>query len=338
MIPNPSFDLSHFKDILANKPEIVVTTHINPDGDAIGSLLAIYQYYKKLGYTITAITPNEYPEFLQWMPGNNEVIDYSRNKKKANLIIARAGLIFQLDYNDIGRCGDMKEPLSQSAAPKVMIDHHPDPHLTNEFILSNTEVSSTSELIFEFISNLPGFEIMDQEIAECIYTGIMTDTGCFNFNSSRPRTFEIVSRLLQFGIRKDKIYQQVYDNFSEKRMRLLGYCLNEKMQVFPEYSTAIISLSLEDQDRFKFETGDSEGFVNYPLSIKGICFSALFTERKDRVKISFRSQGTFAVNAFSDKNFSGGGHRNAAGGESDLPLQETIEKFINLLPSYPELK
>jgi bifunctional oligoribonuclease and PAP phosphatase NrnA len=337
MIPNPSFNIDHFNAILAEKPEIVVTTHINPDGDAMGSLLGLYQYFKKLGYTITAITPNEYPEFLHWLPGNNEVIDYSKNKKNANRIIANCGLLFQLDYNDIVRCGDMKEPITNSAAYKVMIDHHPDHQLKNQFMISSTEVSSTSELIFEFISRLPGFEIMDQEIAECIYTGIMTDTGCFNFNSSRPRTFEIVSQLLKFGIRKDEIYRQVYDNFSEHRMRLLGYCLNDKMQVFPEYNTAIISLSQEEQDRFKFVTGDSEGFVNYPLSIKGICFSALFTERKDKVRISFRSHGNFAVNSFSEKYFGGGGHLNAAGGESNLPLQETIQKFINLLPLCPEL-
>jgi len=164
----------------------------------------------------------------------------------------------------------------------------------------------------------------------------MTDTGCFSYSSSKPRTFEIIAHLLRFNIRKDEIYRQVYDSFSVSRMRLLGYCLSEKMQVFPEYRTAFMSISLEEQEKFNFATGDSEGFVNYPLSIKGVCFTALFTERKDKIKISFRSQGPFAVNAFSEKNFSGGGHINAAGGESTLSLQETIDKFVSLLPQYAQ--
>jgi phosphoesterase RecJ-like protein len=333
-----SVDFSRLITVLAQKPEIIITTHINPDGDAIGSLLGLFNFFKKQGFMVTAISPNEYPEFLQWLPGNTDVIDYSRNTKKADRLIAEAKLLFQLDYNDYRRSGDMMDSLMASTAFKVMIDHHPFPQLQNELMISRTEVSSTAELVYEFISKMPGFELMDKDIAECIYTGIMTDTGCFNFNSSRPRTFEIVSQLLHFGIHKDEIFRLVYDNFSEHRMRLLGHCLGDNMQVFQEYSTAIISLSLEDQERFKFATGDSEGFVNYPLSIKGINISAFFTERKDKVKISLRSRGSFAVNTICEKYFAGGGHTNAAGGESDLTLKETIEKFASLMPSFTELK
>lgn len=337
MEQNRTLNVSGLIGILEQNPEIVITTHVNPDGDAIGSLLGLYNYFKKRGFKTTAITPNEYPEFLQWLPGNTEVLDYTRNKKKADAAIGAAKVIFQLDYNDLRRSGDMKDILQSSKAYKVMIDHHPFPQLQNDLNLSDTSVSSTAELVFEFISQLPGFEIMDREISDCIYTGIMTDTGCFNFNSSRPRTFEIVSQLLHFGIKKDEIFRMVYDNFSEHRMRLLGHCLSNNMKVFPEYSTAIISLSMEEQERFKFVTGDSEGFVNYPLSIKGIRVSAFFTERKDIIKISLRSRGNFAVNSICEKYFGGGGHTNAAGGELKLPLQKAVETFIDLLPNYPEL-
>jgi phosphoesterase RecJ-like protein len=233
----------------------------------------------------------------------------------------------------------MMDAIVSSKARKVMIDHHPFPLLQVDFSLSFTEVSSTAELIYEFILALNGQQHMNKSIATCIYTGIMTDTGCFSYNSSRTRTFEIVSHLLSYAIKKDAIYHQVYDNFSLQRMRLLGYSLNEKMQVFPEFHTALISISLDEQKRYDFVTGDSEGFVNYPLSIKGIRFSAFFMEKKDKVKISFRSRGSFPVNAFSEKHFSGGGHLNAAGGESLLSLNDTIKKFIGLLPKYiQELK
>jgi phosphoesterase RecJ-like protein len=233
----------------------------------------------------------------------------------------------------------MKDILAASDAKRIMIDHHPAPRLAVDFIFSRPEASSTSELVYEFISLLGQLERLTPLIAQCIYTGIMTDTGCFSYSSSNPRTFEIVAHLLKFSIPKDKIYSKVYDSFSESRMRLLGFCLSEKMKVFPEYHTAFISLSLEEQEKYNFSIGDSEGFVNYPLSIKDIKFTALFTERKDKVKISFRSRGSFAANAFAEKNFSGGGHLNAAGGESTLTLNETIEKFLNILPEYaPELK
>jgi phosphoesterase RecJ-like protein len=331
------FDVSNFKRILAEKPEIVVTTHVNPDGDAIGSMLGLYLYLKKLGLKVSPISPNEYPEFLQWMPGNKDVIDFCQNKKFAERIIANAGIIFQVDYNDEKRAGDMKVALANSQAFKVMIDHHPNPQLKNDIMISVTQSSSTAELIFEFIQLISGIEFLDKDIAECLYTGILTDTGCFNYNSSRPRTFEIASLLLQNNIRKDEIFRQIYDNFSEQRMRLLGYCLNDKMKVFPEFNTAFISISLEEQDRFKFSNGDSEGFVNYPLSIKGINFTALFTERKDKVKISFRSKGKFPANIFAEKHFGGGGHLNAAGGESSLSLADTIQKFADLLPSFSNL-
>jgi bifunctional oligoribonuclease and PAP phosphatase NrnA len=287
-----------------------------------------------MGHEVYPIVPNEYPEFLQWLPGNEYVIDFYKKKETASTIISSADIIFFLDHNESKRGADMNEVLTASKAIKVMIDHHPNPQMPVDYQLSFTEASSTCELIFEFITAIDGLQYMDQDIAECIYTGILTDTGCFNYNSSRTRTFEIAAELLRYSIPKDEIFRRIYDNFSAQRMRLLGYCLNEKMVVLPEYQTAYISITMEEQKRFDFATGDSEGFVNYPLSIKGVCFTALFTERKDKVKISFRSRGGFPSNLFSERHFYGGGHLNAAGGESNLPLNETIQKFVDLLSDY----
>lgn len=329
-------EIKEIKEILAIPSKIVITSHLNPDGDALGSMLGLYWFLKNEGHDVSPVSPNDYPEFLQWLPGNDAVIDFARKKKLATKIIEEAEVIFFLDHNDPKRGGDMKEVLSLTKAKKIMIDHHPYPQLDVDFAISRTDASSTAELIYEFIQDMDGNKLMNKDIAECLYTGIMTDTGCFSYNSSRKRTFEIAAHLLTFDINKDEIFRKVYDNFSAQRMRLLGYCLNEKMQVYPEFHTAFISLTIEEQERYNFAVGDSEGFVNYPLSIKGICFTALFVERKDKIKISFRSRGAFPSNSFSEKYFSGGGHLNAAGGESILSLSETIQKFIDLLPQYAQ--
>jgi Exopolyphosphatase-related proteins len=329
-----SKEIKSIRDLLVKRSKIVVTTHQNPDGDALGSMLGMYWFLKGMGHDVSPISPNDYPEFLQWLPGNEAVLDYVKHKNQVKSAVAAAEIIFYLDYNEDKRGGDMKELLNASKASKIMLDHHPFPQLPVDVAISRTEVSSTCELVYEFIVAMDGTRFMTKDIASCIYAGIMTDTGCFAYNSSRPRTFEIVAQLMSHSIDKDDIFRRIYDNYSEHRMRLLGYCLNDKMKVFPEYRTAFIALSMEEQDRFKFETGDSEGFVNYPLSIKGICFTALFVERKDKVKISLRSRGSFAVNEFSKKHFGGGGHTNAAGGESLISLSETIQKFVDLLPQY----
>jgi phosphoesterase RecJ-like protein len=314
--------------------DIVLTTHQNPDGDAVGSLLAMYGFLIKKGHHVTPIIPNEFPDFLQWLPGKEAVIDYTKQKERADIMIRQAKIIIFLDYNDYKRGAEMQHVLAAASAFKIMIDHHPAPRLEANVAISVTEAGSTCELVYEVIEALEHHHLIDKNVATCIYTGIMTDTGNFSYSSSRPRTFEVVARLLERGIDKDEISHNVFDNYSEYRMRFLGFCLNEKMQVFHKYHTAFMAITMAEQERFKFNTGDSEGFVNFPLSIKGICFTAFFTERKDKVKISFRSRGNFAANAFAEANFGGGGHLNAAGGESYLPLNETIQKFIDLLPQY----
>lgn len=324
------------KDWVRNHQVFLITTHLNPDGDAIGAVLGLYWFLKEQGKEVILVSPTEFPDFLKWMPGSEFIIDYKKSPAEVARTIKNAEVIFQLDYNEIKRSGDFKDLLLNSQAKKALIDHHPNPQPIGEVLVSDTTVSSTSEIILELILQLGGPSCLTKPMAECVFTGIMTDTGNFCHNSSTPRTFELVALLLQCGIDKDEIFRLVYNNFSVNRMKMMGYCLYEKMQVFPEYKTAIISLNQEEQKRFKFEFGDSEGFVNLPLSIKDVIFSVLFVEREDKIKVSLRSRGKFAVNQLSQQYFSGGGHINAAGGESLLSLEETVQKFIDLLPAYKE--
>jgi phosphoesterase RecJ-like protein len=247
-----------------------------------------------------------------------------------------ADLIFAIDFNEMKRFRELKDIFDESEAFKVLIDHHPDPSMKVDCMLSDTSASSTAELVYRFIHETGNMRWIDKDIATCLFTGIMTDTGCFSYNSSNRKTWETVADLLDYDINKDQIYALTYDNYSEHRMRLLGFSLNDKMEVFPEYKTGLITLSKEDMARYHFEVGDSEGFVNYPLSIKGVIFSALFLEKDEHVKISFRSKGNFPVNEFSRDNFQGGGHKNASGGEASCSLQEAVRQFKELLPRYKD--
>lgn len=326
--------INTLSDLIVQSEKIILITHYNPDGDAMGSSLALYHYLIKKGKSPILVTPNDYPEFLHWLPGNEKVVVYKRQNGTVLNAIKEADLMFTLDFNDLDRTEGMEKFLGESKAKKVLIDHHPDPGNFADLIISETFYSSTAELVFHIIESMNDLDLMTPEIAECIYTGIMTDTGSFNYNSSRPYTYYVVSKLIEIGINKDKIYGNIYDNYSVERMRLFGYCLNQKMEVFPEFHTAFISLSQKELRDFKFVPGDTEGFVNYPLSIKGIRFSAFFIEKDKQVKISFRSKGDFATNKFSQKHFNGGGHINASGGSSSLTLDETLIKFKELLSNY----
>ncbi len=321
------------KEELSVPRRIVVTTHQGPDGDAIGSSLALYHFLKKQGHDVSVITPNDYPEFLQWLPSNAKVVNYMRQKPLAEALIEKAEYIFHLDYNHLKRSADMVRSLYQSKAVRILIDHHLEPELPAKYTFSEIGVSSTCELLYCIMQQWDT-SLIDRDIATCIYTGIMTDTGSFCYRSASAQTFAVAAELMGFGIDRTGIYDKVYDNYSENRMRLMGYCLNEKMEVFPQYGAALISLNLEEQLQYDFVVGDSEGFVNLPLSIKGIRFSAFFLEKEDKVKISFRSKGDFSVNDFSRKHFGGGGHLNAAGGDSKKPMSELIQSFRELLPQY----
>ena len=292
-----------------------------------------------MGYEVSAVLPDASPAFLEWMNGVEDILIFEKEPELIEHKFSEADLIFALDFNDPSRLKGMEEWYERSDAIKVLIDHHPEPKNFSDITISDTSASSACELLYEFMKSVGGANIIDKEIATSLFVGIMTDTGCFSFNSSDPETYVRVAELLGYGINKDKIFGLVYDNYSDNRIRLLGYVLKEKMEVIPEYNTAFISLTMDELKRYSFVMGDTEGFVNYPLSIKGIRFSALFIEKPDHVKISFRSKGSFPANLFSRKHFNGGGHLNAAGGELYSNMEETLRLFRSLLPGYAkELK
>lgn len=328
---------SEIRSLIENpSKKIAIITHVNPDGDAMGSSLGLYKIFRNIGHEVTVITPNPYPGFLHWLPGNDNVLVYPFDEKIASKKISEAEIIFNIDFNDLKRIKQFSKLLESSGAYKVIIDHHPEPVSFADLIIADVNVSSTAELVYLFIKDLKLQKFIDKDAATCLFTGIMSDTGCFSYNSSNKETYLVISELLDYGFNKDEIYYKLYDNFTANRMRLLGYALNEKMEVLPEYKTALISLSKEELVKYNFQTGDSESFVNYPLSIKNTCFSALFIERENHIKISFRSKGDFAVNEFAKKHFNGGGHLNAAGGESYTSLTEALKTFRDLLHEYKE--
>lgn len=317
--------------VLDNAKQIVIITHQNPDGDAIGSLLGLYNFLKDR-YNVIPVTPNSYPDFLKWMPGNNEVIIFNQQKEKAAEVFKKADVIFGLDFNDINRIESAREAFSASNAFKILIDHHPMPGDFTDLIISETHRSAAAELLYDVLKSI-NKELISIDVAECLFAGIMTDTGCFSFNSSNPETYRIVARLLEKGINKDKIFNQIYENYSEDRMRLTGFCLNERMKVFAQEKSAYVYLSQNDVSQYKFTKGDTEGFVNLPFSIKGINLSGFFFEFPDYIKISLRSKGSFDVNNLAREHFNGGGHKNAAGGRFYGTLNDAINHFETLLPN-----
>ncbi len=324
-------------ELLRNKvKKIVIIPHVNPDGDAIGSSLGLNDLFQNAGYASAVIVPNDFPTYLNCLGGDATPLIYEHRTEQCQRLIRSADLLFFLDFNDVKRLGKLEEFLKGMNKPVVLIDHHPDPVITADFMFSDTDVSSTAELVFDFIESLGLMVHLSKNGADALLTGIIADTGSFSHNASRPNMYRIVGELINRGADKDKISESLYNNFSEKRMRLLGYCLSEKMEIYPEFRTAIIWLSIDELKRFDFHSGDTEGFVNYPLSVKGIIFSAFFMEKNDQIKISFRSKGSFSTNEFSGAHFNGGGHRNASGGEIKLPMDEALALFKSLLPQYSE--
>lgn len=328
--------VSKLASLLTQKAKILITTHYNPDGDALGSSLAMSFYLQKRGLDVNILVPNEYPGFLAWMPGSKQMTIYSRDKERGDALIENADIIFSLDYNAFHRVNLFADKLEKSKAKKVLVDHHlqPDPHF--DCIFSVVETSSTAELVYDLICALGHKELIDRPMADCLYVGIMTDTGSFSFANNYPHTYEVVADLVRKGVDAAHVHRLVYDTYPELRMRLLGYCLSEKLTVLKEFSTAYIFLTKEDMKKFKVQPGDTEGIVNFALSIKDISFAALFTEKDDRIRISFRSKGSFSVNEFAREYYEGGGHRNAAGGDSFLKMPETIERFRNLISNHQD--
>lgn len=316
---------------------IIIIPHVNPDGDAIGSALGLNDVLNNAGFESHVIVPNDFPVYLNWLGSMGVPLIYEQSSEQCHKLIDQADALFFLDFNDVKRMGKLEEYMCTKAKKVVLIDHHPDPRIKADFMFSDTNVSSTAELVYDFVDAMDMLDHLGVNGANALLTGIIADTGSFSHNSSRPPMYRIVGELIERGADKEKINESLYNNFSEKRMRLLGYCLSEKMEVFPQYRTALIWLSAEELKRFDFHPGDTEGFVNYPLSVKGIVFSAFFMEKHDQVKISFRSKGSFPTNDFSGIHFSGGGHRNASGGETKLSMADALSLFRELLPQYSEL-
>lgn len=329
-------EVEKIKVLLSEKKKIVITTHYNPDGDAMGSSLGLYHYLKSKKHNVCVITPNIWPSFLDWMPGADHCLAGDNHLKKAARIIEEADIIFSLDYNSLKRTNELAEIIGDAKGIKIMIDHHIQPDGYANFTYSDIAASSTCEMIYEFIKVLDENVTISKECAECLYTGIMTDTGSFKYSSTTSKTHLVVADLIQQGAKNTYIHHKLFDTNTYERMRLLGFCLSEKLTILNDYRTAFIALTSAELESFNYKKGDTEGIVNYALSIGEINFSAIFIERDDEIKISFRSKGSFDVNSFARNHFEGGGHHNAAGGKGAETMDETIMKFIQLLPQYKQ--
>ena len=328
--------INELKGLLEQPKTIVVVPHRNPDGDAYGSCLALSHHLKYTGHKVTVISPNDAPEFLKWLPGAGDIIIFEEAEAKATEVLNKAELIFTLDFNALHRVGTaMQKQLETLAIPFVMVDHHEQPENYATITYSDSSMSSTSEMVFHLFSKLNALDTIDAPIATCLYTGILTDTGSFKYPSTTSITMRIAADLLSRGIDHTRIHNNLYDTNSFNRLQLLGTALRN-LRTVNDTGAAYITLSQAEMSRHNFKKGDTEGFVNYGLSLKGIVLAVIFIEDQKQgiVKISFRSKGKFSVNKFARAHFNGGGHDNAAGGRSELSLKETVNKFLTILPQY----
>ncbi len=324
-------DLKAIQEALASSKNIVITTHANPDADALGSSLGWMHYLRNKGLNAVVVTPTDYPDFLKWMPGNDSVKVFNKDDQGILELVKSADMIFCLDFSDLKRIDTMSSFVENSSTKKVIVDHHRHPQEFGEFMVHSTEAAATAELIYEMIEGLDGEEWVTKDIAECLYAGIMTDTGSFRHSNVNAKVLHISSRLVDRGANASLIAKLIYDNNSINRLRFLGYSLWELLKVDMKAGIGYFAISKEDAERFNLQSGDTEGLVNYALSIKGIKVAALFKEQDGIVKISFRSVGDIAVNNFAEKYFEGGGHLNAAGGRSLESLEGTVKKFKDLI-------
>lgn len=327
--------LNALKKLLSSPKKIAIIPHKNPDGDAIGSTLALWHYLINNGLTASIVAPNDFPKFLKWMPGADRILNFEKENSQSKACINNADIIFTLDFNHLGRVGQMSEVLEAAQATFVMVDHHQEPADYASIMYSDVSMSSTCEMVYVLINQLGDENSITPEMANCIYTGIMTDTGSFKFAATTSNTHRVVADLMDKGAEGTEIHHRIYDTNSPSRLHLLG-CALKNMVILEEYSTAYITLSQEELDTFNYQKGDTEGFVNYGLTLDGIKFAVIFIENKEEgiFKISFRSVGDFSVNDFARKHFNGGGHTNAAGGRSEDSIADTIAKFTALLPLY----
>ncbi len=329
-------DIKEIKELLSTPKNVVLVPHKNPDGDAIGASLAMCHYLNKKGHNATVVSPNDYPNFLKWLPGSKDTLKFDMQNRQSKKAIAEASIIFLLDFNALNRVGDdMENTLKEFKGIFIMIDHHQQPEDIAKYLFSDTSVCSTCQMLYHFLEKLHDVEVINDDIATCIYTGIMTDTGSFRFPSTTSTTHRIIAELIDKGADNAKIYNHVFDTNSYARLQLLGRALSNTV-VIKKLKTAYITLSQKELDEFDYQKGDTEGIVNYALSVENIIFAVIFIEDIDQkiIKISFRSKGSFSVNKFAREHFDGGGHDNAAGGKSTVSMDATISKFLKLLPAY----
>lgn len=326
-------NITDLQSILDTSKNIVITSHRNPDGDAVGSSLALYHYYKNKGHKVDVVFPSEYPDNFSWMKGVNNILIYDIEEEDANPKFLTSDIIFCLDYNSLDRVDKMGKFIANLDKPIAMIDHHLYPDNFAEFLLSDVGASSTCELVYEFIKMQDDLVALDQHIIESLYTGILTDTGSFAYNTT-SKLFKIVSDLMERGLNNQKVQELVFNSLKVKNIELLGHCLANRMEILEEYNTGIIHLTKGDYETFDIQRGDTEGIVNFLLKIKTVKFAAFITEQPTIVKLSLRSKGDFSVQEIASKHFKGGGHKNASGGSSFQSLEVTMNKLKNLLPNY----
>ena len=323
--------------LLKQAKKIIITTHQKPDGDAMGAALGLYHFLHKLGHEVKVISPTNWASFLDWMPGCDLVLDYEAKKEEAEKIICAADILFCLDFNIMHRTKRMEQILTEIKCTKVLIDHHQQPQEEAfDYGVSDVSKSSTCEMVYDFIAESPFKNLLDKDIATCLFAGIVTDTGSFRFSSATANVHRVVAELKEFGIDHTAIFENIYDNFSESRLRFIGNALLNRLEVLYEYNTALMAISKRDLVKYEIKTGDTEGLVNYLLTIEGIKLGALLIDRVEERKWSFRSKGNFDVNVFARNHFEGGGHKNAAGGRSSESLEQNVKNFKEVLKQYEQ--
>lgn len=333
------FDKIHIEKVsplLSQPKNIALVSHKNPDGDTISAALAMMHYLRMNGHTVSSLIPNQFPAYYNWLPGSGEIIIFDKEAALVREKIENADIIFCLDFNRLNRTGNMTPDLEKATGIKIVIDHHIEPSEEFDYYFTTTDASSTGELIYDFIAALGDKDLIHKDIALALYTAIMTDTGSFSYNCDHGRTYSIVADLIDKGVVPSLVHKLVYDTFTVDRLRLLGYAISERMLVWRDLHTAVIYLDKKDLDKFNYQVGDSEGVVNYPLSMDGVNLSVLLTEKDRVIRMSFRSKGEFSVNKLAAEYFEGGGHKNAAGGTSLLSVTETIDKLNEVVKNYQE--
>ena len=323
--------------LLKQPKKIVITTHQKPDGDAMGAALGLYHFLHNLEHDVKVISPTNWAAFLNWMPGCDRVIDYEARREEAEKIVCETDILFCLDFNIMHRTKRMEQILTDVECTKVLIDHHQQPQEEAfDYGVSDVSKSSTCEMVYDFIAESPFKNLLDKDIATCLFAGILTDTGSFRFSSATATVHRVVAELKEFGIDHTSIFENIYDNFSESRLRFIGNALLNRLDVLYEYNTALMVIPKRDIVKYEIKTGDTEGLVNYLLTIEGIKLGALLIDRVEERKWSFRSKGNFDVNVFARTHFEGGGHKNAAGGRSGESLEQNVKKFKEVLQQYEQ--